>query len=275
MTLRRRKSSPFSLFAFQDIITSVTAVIILLTLILTLELVTRKPTSAAQQLDQSVTALKSALEKAEQERELLESRLKQEAARTIEQASTTSESLQRDLEQTQQQVARLRQELLELRQSQVSAKKQEDAALARSLDMDVRRKELDELKTKTSAAKNELDQLAEGDHLIFNRPTGTSKRPWLVDVSEESVVVLAFPPDDDRFEFRSRFLNPCVDQLLAWVREHCTADGDYFVLLIRPSGIENADRLRDSLSTRGFEIGRDAVGAAQKVTVGQRKPQSL
>ena len=82
-----------------------TAVIILLTLILTLELVTRKPTSAASQLNESVTALRTALDQADQERRALESRLKQEAARTVEQASTTPELLQSDLERTREQVA--------------------------------------------------------------------------------------------------------------------------------------------------------------------------
>src|SRR3954471_6793037 len=175
MPRRRRKSSPFSLFSFQDIVTSVTAVIILITLILALELVTRQPTSAADQLHQSVAALQSALEQADHERQSLVTRLQQEAARTLEQASTTPKLLQRDLEQTQEQVAKLQQELEQLRLRQNSAKRQEDAALARSLDRNAHRKELEDLKTKSSAAESERQQIVNGNQLIFNRPSGTTK----------------------------------------------------------------------------------------------------
>lgn len=273
MARRRRKSSPLSLFSFQDIITSVTAVIILLTLILTLELITRKPVSAAEQLDGSVAELQSALEKAEAERDQIESRLQQVAASTIEQASSTPESLQRDLEQTQQQVVRLREELDPLRARQAAAKRLEDAALARSLDRDIARKELEELKAQAEHTETERDELSKTDQLIFNRPSGTSKRPWLVDVSAKSIVILPFNPDEERVEFHDQFLSSCTDQVIAWAREKCSATGDYFVLLVRPSGIEAATKLRDSLSLRGFEIGRDAIGATQKVTVGRAKPK--
>ena len=134
-------------------------------------------------VNQSVAALQSALEQADHERQALESRLQQEAARTLEQASTTPELLQRDLEQTREQVARLQQELEQLRQRQNAAKHQEDAALARSLDRNAHRKELEDLKTKASAAESERQQIVNGNQLIFNRPSGTTKRPWLVDVS--------------------------------------------------------------------------------------------
>jgi hypothetical protein len=271
MPNRRRKSSPFSLFSFQDIVTSVTAVVILLTLILTLELITRQPTSAAEQLDRSVAALRAALEQADQERRSLEDRLQQQASRTLEYASTTPELIQRDLEQTNEQIRQLRQELEHLRKRQIAVKRQENAIQARSLDHNIHRKELEDLKAQAAAAESERSQIIKGNQLIFNPPLGAPKRPWLVDVSADSIVVLSFDQDGERHEFRSRLLNTCADQMIAWARRNCNAQEEYFVLLVRPSGIENADNLRDTLTRRGFDIGRDVLGATQNVTIGRSR----
>jgi small-conductance mechanosensitive channel len=268
MSRRRRKSSPFSLFSFQDIITSVTAVIILITLILALDLITRQPDSTTSQPSETVRQLKSSNEQAELERQALQNRLAQEASRTVKYASSTSDFIQRDLNQTQEQIGRLRYELEQLREREKSATQQENAALARSLDQDGARNELNDLEEKVGAVESQQEEIRTEGHLIFNRPVGTSRRPWLLDISGDSIVVLPFASDGQRYEFHSRLLNACTDQLLAWVRSNCNPQSDSFVLLVRPSGIENAETLRDALIDRTFELGRDVVGATQKVVIG-------
>ncbi len=64
MSRRNRSRAAFSLFSFQDIITAVTAIVILLVLILTLELISRRQQVAAadpaigrEALDETIAAL--------------------------------------------------------------------------------------------------------------------------------------------------------------------------------------------------------------------------
>ena len=56
---RRHRNQPFSLFSFQDIITSVTGIVILLTLVLTLDLITRRQSSPAAQSGPSAEDLQT------------------------------------------------------------------------------------------------------------------------------------------------------------------------------------------------------------------------
>ena len=48
MSRRRRRSAPFSLFAFQDIITSVTGIMLVITMLLALELLERTDVAPPQ-----------------------------------------------------------------------------------------------------------------------------------------------------------------------------------------------------------------------------------
>ena len=205
MTRRRRKSSPFSLFSFQDIVTSVTAVIILITLILTLDLVTRQQASASSQLDKSVTELRAALEQAEAELRVLKQQLQDVGARTLQHASLTPEQRQHDIQQTNEQCIRLRNELEQLQLRQNAIKAQEEAVLARSLESDGLRSELDELRKRTNVTEESRKKILDGDQLIFNKPPGTSKRAWLVDISADVVVVLSFDSGATPQEFRAHF----------------------------------------------------------------------
>ena len=71
---KRSNKQAFSLFAFQDIITGVTAIILLFTLLLVLELVTRKatqataaPSASAQQLAELAKSVTNDIGRSQQE----------------------------------------------------------------------------------------------------------------------------------------------------------------------------------------------------------------
>ena len=70
---RRRRESGFSLFAFQDIITSVTGIMILVTLVLAIELIERTESSPKVMTAQTTDQLKSQIVANEKEIQSLES----------------------------------------------------------------------------------------------------------------------------------------------------------------------------------------------------------
>ncbi|MCA9014472.1 MAG: hypothetical protein KDA77_03990, partial [Planctomycetaceae bacterium] len=68
---RRKKQNKFSLFAFQDIITSVTGIVIFITLLMSLELIQRHPKPAQADSADLIKQLKQQVVQAQQASQML------------------------------------------------------------------------------------------------------------------------------------------------------------------------------------------------------------
>ena len=118
---RKRKGAPFSLFAFQDAITSVCGVVVLITLMLALELTRRVADDTPEQNDPVAAQVKELRAKIAAEREDIEALESaapdagdavdpQTAGFSLAEVQTNFENVQKRLEAAKAEEARLRNE---------------------------------------------------------------------------------------------------------------------------------------------------------------------
>ncbi|MBI2826548.1 MAG: hypothetical protein HYX69_17895 [Planctomycetia bacterium] len=261
---RRHRSSPFSLFSFQDIITSVTGIIILLTLILALELVTRKPSAQGGSSPDNSEQLRESIAEAAAESAQLEEALEKRTARVQELAAASPQQLAREKRDVEQEVQRLEAEVQQLVRQAETTSREKKEAVAKSEDRELDRKELKQREATLRSLAEKLKDLKRKDHLIYNLSRDAGKRAWLVDVSPDKLAAAplgeAVPPTV--FEESSAFARARSFIDFTKRRDPKT---EYFVFLIRPAAVETFADIRLKLEGSGFDIGFDVIGSGQTV----------
>lgn len=261
---RRKSANPVSLFSFQDIITSVTGIMILVTLLMALELSQRvldsprvQTMAVNRQLEVAVSDAEENIRELESQLAAREAKLEQAAARDRQRMTSEAKDAQRQLEQLETETQRLAE--------------QADAAKRRQRDMESRERlhqqeidQLNELNRKIAELEEQLRKLKSSNRVIYNPAQGTSKEAWLVEVTGQSLQVapMGRAAQPTVFSVASAAqVPPAFQQWLAGRDKRA----EYFVLLIKASGVQLFDRLKEELTGQGFELGFDIVD--EKVTV--------
>lgn len=287
---RRKPAAAFSLFSFQDIITSVSAILILVMLLLTIELVTRRRGQAAVDPAVSQRQIAASADKLES----LTARLRDDVdARRAKRPSRTPEAARQErVRATEERDAAARQ-LDETRRIREAARKHADAvaaeAGARAADIE----ELEHLEKQTAEDHREAQRLDEanrkeqerqekrrreiadsprsGTELVFNPPADSDRRAWLVELSGDGIAVVLLGGDrterlGDETESGSRFAS--------W-RDGLDENGDYCLILIRPSVSGQIEELVErALTNAGIRFGIELIGEDQVVRDGSKpKPR--
>ena len=253
---RTRKSSAFSLFAFQDIITSVTGIMILVTLTLALELLQRKEGSPSQRTAEVVPQLRAAALANEDEIRRLDQRLRQGLAALEQLAPIDDDQVRRQLADLQRLNEELDKEVKQLAQ-------QGESSLQRKTEIEAEKRRrasdsqtLQQLLAEVEAKRQQIEKLRKTNRTIFNPTPGQAKSPWLVEVDGEGFTVApwgkAAPPQ--------RFRNSSQLKSFAAGRNR---DAEYFVLLVKPDGVEDFGRALHALREAGFDVGFDLLTASQ------------
>ncbi len=270
--MRRNKRVKISLFSFQDIITTITGVIILVTLLMALDLV-RQPGEASPpapaeagetpaDLTQRLARLEAASEVLAQQLEELRARARQAAAaspqtlrqleqqrdRLVAQAEALRNWHAQQAPQTQRDIARLEAEHARLQQ-ELAARNAELAKVQRS-----------------------ARRTAAGLHRLYRfRPTG-AKTWWIVDVGPTSWQLWEIDrqgrPTGRRQVFAQPKSNARLNAMESWLAGR-SGTQEAFFLLARPSAVRDFDRLRDALRERGFPLGFDLLGEGQTFDLAQ------
>jgi hypothetical protein len=273
-----RSHTAFSLFSFQDIITSVTAILILVMLLLTLEMVTRRrqqaatdPAETRRHLDGIVANL-----------EALAGLLRDDAA-----AATQSKIDRRPREQLEADVRRLENNLSEAQLRLAETKRiahavaeqrrkaeatQEELVTRRDLVATLEgqrakdRRQADLLEEKNSRERDSRSRRpAAGRALVYNVSPDAGRRQWLVELSRDGVV--AWPIDGSGRED----LGATTDEgslLVDWI-DRLDPTGDQCYLLLRPSCARLlVAQIMQRLEARGVAYGMDILGENQTVRVG-------
>ena len=275
---RRRSSQAFSLFAFQDIITSVTAIVLLFTLLLVLALVSRKSLEASAVTSSTAAELASLAEEMGQQE--LAGLGSLESAETVDQALTIAESLKQAIEQS---ISEVEKELLRVQsqQKKVLAQLMEERdELRRELD---RRRDVNAARRQTVASQRrsaalgieisrlgrEVDALEkqaevpQGPPVVrFRDSTGTLNGSWLVILGQGRITATQVTSN----ETVSWGSGSAVAGFSRWIQgkkgevRHC-------VVLVRPSGLRWFGEVAELIQENGIAIGKEVIGEHQKVTV--------
>lgn len=275
--LRTGIGTKISFFAFQDIITSVTGILILVTLILSLYLDQSPPvTEVERQLKERLTDGLAELTRASLANQQRETNL------LILASAPMPERLQADIRELQSRLAArsnqfaevkvdlnvregeaaaraeklglagLRERSAQLRQELERQSQANDTLIAEVAEME---RQHQELEAKIESARN--------DQKLWLIPDATpgGKQPVLVTVTGTNLTCERFNQTTNRLQFPAtdaeRGLNRSLGQ---W-----NAERDYLVFYVRPSGIDLFLRCAQIARQAGFQVGYDAVEESQQL----------
>jgi len=289
---RRRSNQPsISLFSFQDIVTSVTAILILIVLILSLELISRKYEAAAG----DPAAAKESAAGAVAELETLVNRLAAEASREtdsvagpalpsipdselrtlrdqLERAATQVEDARRIHEKAsnlaEESVTMLSRE--QLQSETVQEEEREAARLAEDAEMLTRENAAE--RTRLETQQREINgRPLPGPELVFRRPPGTARRSWLLETSDKGFAALQLGTGkSDSLGTDSGD----ASGLANWIATLEPA-ADYVLILARPSGIDPSGTAKQRLKAADIPHGIDFIGEDQGVHDGSIEEEPL
>jgi hypothetical protein len=282
----RSLDSKISFFAFADIITAVSGVLIFVALLLATDL--GRPTASHSQTTSAT------------ERQLQESLARQvevdaQNQRLEELLATAATSpdpakLQADLTSLRAQLAQeqRKQNVLtdEMAASQAALAARDQALGLTDLNAAVTRlleqvavitsqdsaahKKMDELQGQVAHAESQLLKLHQRQNQIWVIPERslTTKEPVLVTVAGTGVTIDRF----DRPDQRQELSGPGLDADFISYLHHARTNDQYMVFLIKPSGIQNFSDLVQSARDLGFDVGYDALEENRVVHFGTPPP---
>jgi hypothetical protein len=272
--LRSLNSTKISFFAFQDIITSVSGILILVTLILATELdrpASRTTHEADLELERKLSETLRQQAEADAQNQNLQGLLA--AAET----APAAEKLEMDITRLRSQLADEKEkhtsvaEQLAASQSAIEARDrtlgltdlkaqiqriiQEAESLGRQ-ESEVR-KEMASIEQKVVSVQSKLLKLREREGKLWLIPdkSSTTKEPILATISGSGAKVERFDHPNEAKEFSKSGARSGFESYLA---EAKPVD-QYVVFLVRPSGIELFERLVKLAREHGFEVGFDAL----------------
>lgn len=261
MGRRRGGAPPISLFSFQDIITSVTGIMILVTLMMAVELAMRpqKTKAVVPMSTAHVEVLRTTMAEAAKEVEQLRARHERGTQALKEVAAISASELQAEARELERILERLQREANELEQKKQDVQNRKEAADKNKVDREADRRKTDELVEKIKEMEEQLAKLKQQNRVVYNPAPGSSKSAWLVEIAGNRVLAaeLEKPEKPQVFDQPTRLAD-----FLAWARGR-DRRREYFVLLVKPSGIEAFTQIHVQLKQAGFDLGFDLLSAEQ------------
>lgn len=283
MGRRRQGVAAFSLFSFQDIVTSVTAILILVVLILTLELISRTQRTAAADPAVSARDLRAAAAELEALVDTLTQALPAECAPG---PGRTRSDIQRDIGILHDQLTRAvaaanAARAIEVQSADLLAKARArledgvagigdvEALVQRSADVEAEAEQLakDNERERDRLARKEEEarsRPASGTELVFNAPPDEKKQPWLVEVSGEGFVAVRLGANAREELGASAAPGSAAAR---WVAS-LAGVRDYVLILVRPTGVDSYAAFRNLLDAAAIDFGVDFIGEDQTVRDG-------
>lgn len=256
--MRRTTEQPLSLFSFQDIITSVTGVMILLTLLLSIELIQRVVSSAPQQTKVQITTSTQSIEEMKAEVAALESKLQSSGKLPDNLPSMDSAALKQKRLQLQEANDRLRGEIAEL-SDRLHEKRQEvsTAETASASEQQRMAEEFARLEKAIDDAKKQLESMDASNRIFFKKEQG-GKETWIVEVTASGIqsakIGVAAKP--------RQFAN--VESFDRWLKSLNSASTAFY-LIVKPNGEQSFEAIRKSIRSAGFDVGFHVLAADQQV----------
>ena len=284
--LRTNSGARISFFAFQDIITAVSGILILITLIIATDLDRTKDARSSDVQPELEMRLAQLLEE-QTALDLLNQQLRQSLtgarnAPGLEQLTSEIRDLKQRLDAMQAKFTNF----LAVAAAQRTAQAERDARLglaAFSADIDALNRENTKLAALVAEARRKMDRAesevkrAENIVLKSRARTGlwvipdegnTTKEPLLVTVSGSEVIAERFDQPDKQLKWSSGEASADFRRFLAVLNR----DNQYIVFFLRPSGIRLFEQLSDLARAQQIDIGFDAIEEKQDVHFSKPPP---
>lgn len=232
MTRRRRQGvPPISFFSFQDILTSVAAIILVITLLLALELLSRSfkrpaltaipmslPNLELSSLNQQVESLKAAIQDVDQ-------RIKFAAANDMQSLRGKINKVEDALKVETQKAGTLQAEKQQIEQSINDLQTQSENKQGK--------KTISELQQSIAASKLAIEKIKSQINIDFSR--GNSRNGYLADVRGDRITLFLMANGQNIHEVRGSLLTSASEGFSSWIKK-LPKDNRYVLFVIRPSG---------------------------------------
>lgn len=260
---RRKTATPFSLFAFQDIITSVTGIMILITLMLVLDFLDKVEGAPASQTHQIMHEIRDALDDVNSEIDGMSSLESNKEAISeqlaildvgtltsrLQSLSDVNTSLLDDLNH-----ARSQRESVEDSLRQWQRKDVEDQEKLNELKLI--QSQIEERKRVIEKNRERINKITSSDRAIFTVSRVGGEKPWLVEIQADQIRVaelgISSPPQ----------VHESDSSFLSWLS---TRDprSEYLVILVSPESIDHYDTIATRLFENGFPYGVNLLRSGQ------------
>lgn len=266
MARRRRSNSGISFFAFQDIITSVTAIIIVVVLLLALDLTQQDPGTVgmplvlAEELEQRIDAIRAELDDVKSRAEAADDVIQDITNQTPEEIKNEIAARGRDIED-------LRSKLERQTKYRNDWEAREQAALVKKYEQEPLRQELEQLQRELAGLRKQSAEEVTDDRPIFTLPQGLNKTGWLVVVDADRISTAPIGMSVKPRVFatsNSLFGKTAAEHFAKWIGTD-SHRSDYFLVLIRPDGSATYDLLAGELEGLSVSFGYDLIDQSQEI----------
>ncbi|MEQ9410974.1 MAG: hypothetical protein RIK87_24900 [Fuerstiella sp.] len=255
---KRNNNTRFSLFVFQDIITCVMGIMLLLTLIMCLQITSSVATADAstaaetvQQMKQQAAALSAEIAALQQSVDEQMSLLNSGAIDDQELLKNRSVTLESDNLLATKDVQRLWQQ-----------KSSSQTTLSQLQAMESQRRQQQKQTAALEQLNRELDarvkQLQSGERVVYNGHNSTSAVCWLVELTDSNTFQAA---ELGKSNPPQRFSS--MTQLSAWVAGRHRS-GAVFMFLVKPQAADVLEPLTDRLRSQNVTFGFDLLAQDSK-----------
>lgn len=254
MSRRQRNDAPITLFSFQDIITSVTGILILITLILALTLVTQPRNESSenpdniQALRSQLAALESDVSKLEQQNTVDFELLELMARFNVETPEQLSDRLQETISVTNQMI----------RDGVIQVNTGKSKTQEVDTRVDQKKAGLEQLLEQIKREQELLKKIVESNRVEYRLPGARGEEPWLIDIGGKEWLVAPANKIQTPVRFAETSLSKRLSNLEKWLQS-LPSGQIYLVALVRSDGIESYTRIRESATLGSADFGVDLI----------------
>ena len=272
----KNNSTPISLFSFQDIITSVTGIMILVVLLLILSILDKKLTDTpvkqesdedkririqcSKKIEQQGREIKNKQETLRQLKQIIENR--QANSKSISELLKIQERLKKQQQQNTNKI-KLQNKVLARKEKTRETLSKKNIALSEAEKVEIETDNLSkkELSEKIASYEKEIKKLESAtDQVIFSIPKNSKKNPIIVQCSDKGFYINMIRENknlhitDDSIDFTGLLL-----KFQKWLHTR-NSRKDYIVLLIKPSSVGYISDLEyQILKTLSFEYSKEPL----------------
>lgn len=262
MPRSRRKHRPISLLAFQDIIMSVTGIVLIMTLLLALELVHHQEVFNQVPAVGVLRDLRTTLGALQAEQSALKKRLGRAAVPLGRAAGSSSVALKQEISQLNEKSVDLEVETRHLAVELEHAKERLAQAQLERINHEERRELLQKEDAEIARFEAQLQKDKEEDRLFFDYPSGAKRQGWLVELAGAGISAAPLGKASQPLVFTGT-ARAQWEQFREWCRH--LDERPYWLFLVRPSGAPKFEMLEQEFSGQRGNFGYDLIGEEQTV----------
>ncbi len=264
MSRRRPSDAPITLFSFQDIVTCLTGILIVIVLLMVVELMSRKVSTTPVAGADGLSDLRARVASLKVQR----AAMPDAGPAGTEAPGPPARILRRRVQQEREREAALQKEADRLRHAAEMAERSLQESPPPPYDRGQDEARLMEL-------EQERERMERGDLIFFVPGEQAGRTPILVQFGREGVKAGAYAKNGTVLEFDdpdSISLDASIARFLQWLATQDRVES-YLVLFLKPSGVAYFGSLYKRLKSDGWSFGYEPLGEAQEVLLAPGRPR--